>query len=807
MPGTTHDPNETEYDLTRLVEILAAMDGGAWSDAGAGPDLAGSDRFRLLSYHDRGGQGEIWVALDTELNREVAVKILKQEHVDNRAVRTRFEREAELTGALEHRGIVPVYGLGRCRDGRPYYAMRLIRGSTLQQVIVEFQRVEAGLAQGERLLRLRRLLGSFVDACNTVAFAHTRRILHRDLKPGNIFVDEYGETLVVDWGLAKATVDDTESTVVEDSGPESVQAGFLPITRPGSRLGTPEYMSPEQAAGRTEELGPETDVYSLGATLYCLLTGKPPFQEADRSVTYAKVCAGDFLRPRQAQPGVPPALEAVCLKAMALDPRNRYPTPRLLAEDVERWLADQPVQAYPEPWPTRVLRWTRRHRRGVSMAAGAILLGTIGLAIHDWTITRERNKLALTHDTLRDFLEVAGRNLAAIPDTESLREFLAVRLLDRYREMSERFGTEPGDRLEIAQIYRVLGGIERLTGQFSKSRDYYEKAIKELSDLVERDPAREDCSRWLAETLIDRGELNHMHNRTSDAERDFRRAIDRLEQLTAGLRGVTPEYSAARASALINLSEVLLVQRRLAEAHKAADTAVGLITPLLDTTHDSPDTSRYRWLLAMALMDRGAASKEAGDRGRARLDFDSASRIAGQITADDDYYNDAQFQLASIANQRGDLLIGDQATIAESERNYDEAARILSGLMKKHPQRPHFREELAVTYSGRAAVRQAMGHLLEAQRDCQAALEQLERLIAEEGHEEARDNAGYRCLLGQVYARQGRILVLQGHKSEGKKKLALAIEQLRRALQLDSVRATDRVILDELEAEAARMER
>jgi hypothetical protein len=323
---------------------------------------------------------------------------------------------------------------------------------------------------------------------------------------------------------------------------------------------------------------------------------------------------------------------------------------------------------------------------------------------------------------------------------------------------------------------------------------------------VERYPEREDYLRWLVETLIDRGELNHMSNRTIDAERDFQRAIDRLEQHRA-TRKFASDHSDTQAGALINLSEVLLLQRRMKEAQKAADTAVQLITSLIGSSPDSPDRSRQRWLLAMALTDRGAASKETGDARGARLDLDSATRTAGQITPDDDYYNDAQFQLASIANQKGDLLAGDQSTNAEAERSYGEATRILSGLIKEHQQRPHYREELAVTYSGRAAARQGMGRLPEAQRDCQAALELLEQLIAEEGHEGAPENAQYRSLLGQALARQGRIIVLQGRKAEGKQNLAMAIKQLRRALELDPARATDRIVLDQLEAEAARAER
>jgi tetratricopeptide (TPR) repeat protein len=475
----------------------------------------------------------------------------------------------------------------------------------------------------------------------------------------------------------------------------------------------------------------------------------------------------------------------------------------MLADDVERWLADQPVQAYPEPLTIRALRWIRRHKRGVALAASAVLLATIGLAIHDWTISRERNKLALTHDALREFLQVAGENLAMIPDTEKLREFLTERLLERYREMAARYGTDPGDQLETAQVYRVLGGIERMTGQFSKSRQYYENAIKELSDLAERDPESADYARWLVETLIDRGEVNHMSSRTIDADHDFQKAIDRLDQLRSA-RPAAWDHSDTRASALINLSEVQLLQRRLKEAHTSADAAVSLLSSLIDATERSAARSRYCWLLAMALLDRGVASKSAGEDERAKLDLDLAKRAASQITAEDDFYNDAQFQTACIANQRGDLLTHDPSTVAASEKSYDESVQILGKLMKDHQQVPHFRQELAVAYCGRAAAREAMGRLPEALRDCQAAVEQIQGLMAEQERKGASENAQYESVLGQVLARQSRIMFLQARTPEGKQDLALSIEKLKRALEIDPARATDRVILDSLEAEAVR---
>ena len=162
-------------------------------------------RFRILRPHARGGLGAVFVALDEELHREVALKQILDHHADDPTSRTRFVLEAEITGGLEHPGIVPVYGLGTYGDGRPYYAMRFVRGDSLKEAIAAFHADESLKTDpGRRSLALRKLLRRFVDVCNAIDYAHTRGVLHRDIKPANVILGKHGETLVVDWGLAKA---------------------------------------------------------------------------------------------------------------------------------------------------------------------------------------------------------------------------------------------------------------------------------------------------------------------------------------------------------------------------------------------------------------------------------------------------------------------------------------------------------------------------------------------------------------------------------------------------------------------------
>ncbi|HEX5268941.1 MAG TPA: serine/threonine-protein kinase, partial [Gemmataceae bacterium] len=414
-----------------------------------GTPTSAGQRFRILRPHARGGLGEVFVALDEELRREVALKEIQGRWADDRDSQARFLLEAEITGGLEHPGIVPVYGLGTYADGRPYYAMRFIKGDSLQDAIRRFHAPEAKRGDaGERAVALRKLLGRFLDVCNAMDYAHSRGVLHRDLKPGNIMLGPYGETLVVDWGLAKVTgVDDAKRGSAEGTlRPPSASA--VTPTQAGGAIGTPEYMSPEQAAGRLDQLGPASDAYSLGATLYCLLTGRPPFRGQDVGDVLRQVQRGEFPRPGVAEPGVPAALEAVCLKAMALRPEDRYPSPRALADDVEHFLADEPVTAYREPATVRLARWGRRHRTTVTTAAALLVAAAVALAVGLVAVNAEKEQ---TDAALKLVKEEKGKTDEANQEKQEAIEKLQQRLS------------------EVARSYCELGDREFKAGHFRDS--------------------------------------------------------------------------------------------------------------------------------------------------------------------------------------------------------------------------------------------------------------------------------------------------------------------------------------------------
>ncbi len=376
---------ETLTDLGATMEQTLSNASDATLDAGSAnfgiaDAPAARSRFRVLRPHARGGLGAVFVALDQELNREVALKRILDNQADNPVSRARFLLEAEITGGLEHPGIVPVYGLGTHDDGRPYYAMRFIQGDTLKEVVDRFH-ADTDLQRdlSRRSLALRQLLRRFIDVCNAADYAHSRGVLHRDIKPANIIVGRHGETLVVDWGLAKAIGHgDSECGSSERVLAPSLSGGSAE-TLPGSSMGTPAFMSPEQAEGDLERLGTQSDIYSLGATLYYIITGQMSVSGTVRQMLES-VKRGEITPPRRHEPGIDRALEAIILKAMAQRPESRYATSRELAEDLERWMADEPVLAWREPWTRTVVRWLTRHRTGVTAAAATMVVGLVGLA-------------------------------------------------------------------------------------------------------------------------------------------------------------------------------------------------------------------------------------------------------------------------------------------------------------------------------------------------------------------------------------------------------------------------------------------
>jgi len=543
------------------------------------PPTEPAARYRILRPHARGGLGEVFVAEDAELGRQVALKEIQERHSRNPISRSRFTVEAEITGQLEHPGIVPVYGLGQYADGRPYYAMRFIRGDNLHSAIRRFHRPGAASASAYESLEFRQLLRRFVDVCNAIGYAHSRGVLHRDLKPGNIMLGQYGETLVVDWGLAKVTgkageVPSTAAGSVSAAGTEMETTvrprtgGESSATVAGQALGTPAYMSPEQAAGRLHDLGPATDIYSLGATLYELLTGKLPF-EGQLADVLGQIQRGECAPPRGVNPAIPKPLEAICLKAMAVRPGERYTTAQDLGVDVEHWLADEPVTAWREPWTARARRWVRRHRTGVSVAAGLVCTAFLASVIGLFAVERERRR------------------------TEEQRQVADEqrRVADEQRRLAEQRRAEADSARALADdVIRKMTGQDALLMLVGQDRlvppqvEFLKQAGQYYEKVVPPGRPAKDVQNETARFFSLAAKILSKTRQFGEAESAVRKTIDINSRLAAEFPA--ERFGADVAAGYYNLGYVLAEQGKYAEARQASDESVARYEKLLAARPD-----------------------------------------------------------------------------------------------------------------------------------------------------------------------------------------------------------------------------
>lgn len=384
-------PVDVLEEVADGIECLKQFDQSYENPHPVEPSPTHLEGYQIIEVIDEGGQGLVLLAEDPRLGRRLAIKTVREGCFQPALARLRLEQEARIAGSLEHPGVIPVYGSGNDSRGDPWYAMRYVATKrTLRAAIDDVHNLKN---PSERTIAFSRLLGNFVTVCRAVEYAHSRNVIHRDLKPDNVLVGEYGEVFVTDFGIARELGGMAEGNS-DPAETASQQSGFGTV----GPMGTAPYLSPEQATDAAS-VGTLSDVYGLGATLYHLLTGQEPFgpfgtiphqgttKEGDvtqpapqsRLNILERVKTGDFLPPRRVSSAVPPPLEAVCLKAMSLSPSDRYSSAKDLGDEIERWLADEPVKAHPEPFPTRARRWMKRHRTIVTGATASFLVAIVAL--------------------------------------------------------------------------------------------------------------------------------------------------------------------------------------------------------------------------------------------------------------------------------------------------------------------------------------------------------------------------------------------------------------------------------------------
>jgi tetratricopeptide (TPR) repeat protein len=671
--------------------------------------------FEILEKLGQGGMGVVYKARHTQLNRFVALKMIRAGAWADPEELQRFRTEAQAVAHLQHPGIVQIFEIGE-HEQLPYFALEFVEGGSLDRVI-------AGNAQPARAT------AEFVQKLAwAMASAHQRGVVHRDLKPANVLLTSDGTPKITDFGLARKL-----------DAPGQTQTGAI--------LGTPSYMAPEQAAGKTGEIGPPCDVYALGAILYEMLTGRPPFKAQTILDTLAQVRAVDPVPPSRLEPSVPRDLETICLKCLRKEPTQRYASAQELAEDLRRFQGGEPIKARPVGVARRFVKWVKRNPVVAALLLAvmlAVVAGTGGIyaeyrnarhhegvAVQEGETAKRQTRAALnarqrTRNALdRMSSQVIDNWLAQQPVLLPEQKAFLEEMLASYEEFAEETGQEEATRAGVARAFLNVGNIRYRLGQHREAEAAYRRSQEVYAPLVADFPSSAEYRRELAQSHNNLAVLLLETGRIKEAKQGFDDALQMRAKLAAEFPADS-RHNWDLAQSHNNLGILRQVLNKPAEGVAAFHDAVTLQKQLVI---DNPAASQYRQDLARSYNNLGILLRSTHKVADAERAYRNAVAVQKQLVIEFPTVSQYRQELASSLSNFSMALLPSQA--AEAERDSRDALALHKQLVAEYPTVPQYRQRLASGYNNLGVLLKNSGKKVGVEGAHREAVVILKQLVAE----------------------------------------------------------------------------